>query len=209
MKDLKYNKTDLIEIKSKIDKIINLVSNNLDKFDLYNYKVYDFFDELYKYSKENNINLSYADVYDYLDMEYYFYKDNLKSGNLLKECKEVQFNRTSNLFLINDVINDWLNAEYNIEEYYNEFTLLLYFLEIYNIKDLKEFENKLKTCDKRELINFIYENICNIDSLKDSIDIFKEKIENIIDARINIEKAKKDVNLLNFLEYLETNDIEY
>ena len=142
-------------------------------------------------------------------MEYYFYEDNLKSGNLLKDCKEVQFNRTSNLFLINDVINDWLNAEYNIEEYYNEFTLLLYFLEIYNIKDLKEFENKLKTCDKRELINFIYENICNIDSLKDSIDIFKEKIENIIDARINIEKAKKDVNLLNFLEYLETNDIEY
>ena len=209
MKDLKYNKTDLIAIKGKIDKIINLVSNNLDKFDLYNYKVYDFFDELYKYSKENNINLSYADVYDYLDMEYYFYEDNLKSGNLLKECKEVQFNRTSNLFLINDVINDWLNAEYNIEEYYNEFTLLLYFLEIYNIKDLKEFENKLKTCDKRELINFIYENICNIDSLKDSIDIFKEKIENIIDARINIEKAKKDVNLLNFLEYLKTNDIEY
>ena len=62
MKDLKYNKTDLIAIKGKIDKIINLVSNNLDKFDLYNYKVYDFFDELYKYSKENNINLSYADV---------------------------------------------------------------------------------------------------------------------------------------------------
>ena len=209
MKNFEYNKTDLIAIKGKIDKIINLVSNNLDKFDLYNYKVYDFFDELYKYSKENNINLSYADVYDYLDMEYYFYEDNLKSGNLLKECKEVQFNRTSNLFLINDVINDWLNAEYNIEEYYNEFTLLLYFLEIYNIKDLKEFENKLKTCDKRELINFIYENICNIDSLKDSIDIFKEKIENIIDARINIEKAKKDVNLLNFLEYLKTNDIEY
>lgn len=209
MKDLKYNKTDLIAIKSKIDKIINLVSNNLDKFDLYNYKVYDFFNELYKYSKENNINLSYANVYDYLDMEYYFYEDNLKSGNLLKECKEVQFNRTSNLFLINDVINDWLNAEYNIEEYYNEFTLLLYFLEIYNIKDLKEFENKLKTCDKRELINFIYENICDINSLKDSIDIFKEKIENIIDARINIEKAKKDVNLLNFLEYLKTNDIEY
>lgn len=209
MKNFKYNNNDLIEIKSKIDKIINLVSNNLDKFDLYNYKVYDFFDELYKYSKENNINLSYADVYDYLDMEYYFYEDNLKSGNLLKECKEVQFNRTSNLFLINDVINGRIDAEYNIEEYYNEFTLLLYFLEIYNIKDLKEFENKLKTCDKRELINFIYENICNIDSLKDSIDIFKEKIENIIDARINIEKAKKDVNLLNFLEYLETNDIEY
>lgn len=209
MKNFKYNNNDLIEIKDKINKIINLVSNNLDKFNLYNYKVYDFFDELYKYSKENNINLSYADVYDYLDMEYYFYEDNLKSGNLLKECKEVQFNRTSNLFLINDVINDWLNAEYNIEEYYNEFTLLLYFLEIYNIKDLKEFENKLKTCDKRELINFIYENICNIDSLKDSIDIFKEKIENIIDARINIEKAKKDVNLLNFLEYLKTNDIEY
>ena len=209
MKNFKYNNNDLIEIKDKINKIINLVSNNLDKFNLYNYKVYDFFDELYKYSKENNINLSYADVYDYLDMEYYFYEDNLKSGNLLKECKEVQFNRTSNLFLINDVINDWLNAEYNIEEYYNEFTLLLYFLEIYNIKDLKEFENKLKTCNKRELINFIYENICNIDSLKDSIDIFKEKIENIIDARINIEKAKKDVNLLNFLEYLKTNDIEY
>jgi hypothetical protein len=209
MKNLKYNKTDLIAIKSKIDKIINLVSNNLDKFDLYNYKVYDFFNELYKYSKENNINLSYADVYDYLDMEYYFYEDNLKSGDLLKECKEMQFNRTSKLFLINDVINDWLNAEYNIEEYYNEFTLLLYFLEIYNIKDLKEFENKLKTCDKREIINFIYENICNIDSLKDSIDIFKEKIENIIDARINIEKAKEDVNLLNFLEYLKTNDIEY
>lgn len=209
MKNFKYNNNDLIEIKDKINKIINLVSNNLDKFDLYNYKVYDFFNELYKYSKENNINLSYADVYDYLDMEYYFYEDNLKSGNLLKECKEVQFNRTSNLFLINDVINDWLNAEYNIEEYYNEFTLLLYFLEIYNIKDLKEFENKLKTCDKRELINFIYENICNIDSLKDSIDIFKEKIENIIKARINIEKAKKDVNLLNFLEYLKTNDIEY
>ena len=209
MKNFKYNNNDLIEIKDKINKIINLVSNNLDKFNLYNYKVYDFFDELYKYSKENNINLSYADVYDYLDMEYYFYEDNLKSGNLLKECKEVQFNRTSNLFLINDVINDWLNAEYNIEEYYNEFTLLLYFLEIYNIKDLKEFENKLKTCNKRELINFSYENICNIDSLKDSIDIFKEKIENIIDARINIEKAKKDVNLLNFLEYLKTNDIEY
>ena len=209
MKNFKYNNNDLIEIKDKINKIINLVSNNLDKFNLYNYKVYDFFDELYKYSKENDINLSYTEVYYYLDMEYYFYKDNLKSGNLLKECKEVQFNRTSNLFLINDVINDWLNAEYNIEEYYNEFTLLLYFLEIYNIKDLKEFENKLKTCDKRELINFIYENICNIDSLKDSIDIFKEKIENIIDARINIEKAKKDVNLLNFLEYLKTNDIEY
>ena len=68
---------------------------------------------------------------------------------------------------------------------------------------------RLKYCDKKDLIDFIYTYICSVDSLKESIEYFKEQIQDIINARKNIENYKSLCNLENYLEYLEANEMEF
>lgn len=43
MKEIKYTKEDLKNIEKEVNNLIELVESNLDKFSLYNYKIYNFF----------------------------------------------------------------------------------------------------------------------------------------------------------------------
>lgn len=118
MKDLKYTKNDLLEIEKEVNNLIELIETNLDKFSLYNYKVYSFFDELYRYSreigKEGNIN----NVYSFLEDTWDVWEQDEKYENLLENCTEHQYNRTSSRYL----------TRYIIRIRYKQYLLYFWFL---------------------------------------------------------------------------------
>ena len=207
MKNIKYTKENLIEIEKEINVIIELIENNKNYLTLYDYKVPDFFNDIYNYIIKNDLKIENLEdkIQDYLDMSWDIYLEDSKLMNLLNNCEENFIDLISKHYLTNDIINDRIDENWNIEYDYNEFTQLLYFLDIKDIKEIKYFFTRLKNCDKIELIDFIYTYICSIDSLKESIEYFKERIQDIINARKNIESYKNNCNLEDFLLYLELN----
>lgn len=208
MKNLKYTKENLIEIEKEINVIIELIENNKNYLTLYDYKVPDF---LMIFIIKNDLKIENLEdkIQDYLDMSWNIYSEDSKLMNLLNNCEENFIDLTSKHYLTNDIINDRIEENWNIEYDYNEFTQLLYFLDIKDIKEIKYFFTRLKNCDKIELIDFIYTYICSIDSLKESIKYFKERIQDIINARKNIESYKNNCNLKDFLDYLNLNEMEF
>ena len=162
---------------------------------------------LYNYIIKNDLKIENLEdkIQDYLDMSWNIYSEDSKLMNLLNNCEENFIDLTSKHYLTNDIINDRIDEYWNIEYDYNEFTQLLYFLDIKDIKEIKYFFTRLKNCNKIELVDFIYTYICSIDSLKESIKYFKERIQDIINARKNIESYKNNCNLEDFLLYLELN----
>ena len=211
MKEIRYTKNDLLEIEKEVNNLIELIENNKSYLGLYDYKVHDFFSEVYKYISENNLKIENLEdiIQDYLDMSWYLYSEDCKNLNLLNNCEENPIGWTSKRYLTNDIINDRIDKDWNIESDYNEFTQLLYFLDIKDFKEMKYFFTRLKNCDKKELVDFIYTYICYIDSLKESIEYFKEQIQDIINARKNIENYKNNCNLEDFLLYSELNEMEF
>lgn len=210
MKDLKYTKEELRELEKEINVIIELIENNKNYLDLYDYKVHDFFSDVYNYIVKNDLKAENLEdkIQDYLNMSWDIYSEDCKILNLLNNCEENSIGWTSKHYLTNDIINDRIDENWNIESDYNEFTQLLYFLDIKDIKEMKYFFTRLKNCDKKDLINFIYTYICSVDSLKESIEYFKEQIQDIINARKNIENYKNNCNLEDFLLYSELTEME-
>ena len=216
MKEIKYTKEDLKNIEKEVNNLIELVESNLDKFSLYNYKVYKFFDELYKYSqkigKEGNIN----NVYRFLEDTWDVWEQDEKYENLLENCTEHQYNRTSSRYLTNYLITDYthnVNLEnrkhYNYDVDLNSFTGFLYQLDVINICCIGDFWKNLKKCNKVHLCLYIQEYVYSVNDFIRDIKEVTEYVTDIIQARENIENYKNLCNLENYLDYLEVNEMEF
>lgn len=217
MKEIKYTKENLIEIEKEVNKLIELVESNLDKFSLYNYKVYDFFDELYKcYKKKMGKDYDIDSVYSFLESTWDIWEQDRDYENLLENCTEHQYNRTSSRYLTNYLITYYIqDVNLNNKEYYNydinlnSFTGFLYEIGINNICCIGNFWNNLKNVNKSQLCRYIQEYVYSVDSFIKDIQECKEYIQDFIIARENIEHYKNMCNLDNYLDYLETNEIEF
>lgn len=216
MKDLKYTKNDLLEIEKEVNTLIELVESNLDKFSLYNYKVYSFFDELYRYSrkigKEGNIN----NVYSFLEDTWDVWEQDEKYENLLENCTEHQYNRTSSRYLTNYLITDYTHdvnlknkKHYNYDVDLNSFTGILYELDINNICCISDFWDNLKKANKTSLCRYIQDYVYSVNDFIKDIKEVTEYVTDIIQARENIENYKSLCNLENYLEFLENNEMEF
>lgn len=216
MKDLKYTKENLIEIEKEVNKLIELVESNLDKFSLYNYKVYNFFDELYKHSKKIGKDYNLDNVYSFLESNWDLWEQDEKYENLLNNCKEYQYARISSRYLTNYLITDYTHDvnlknknHYNYDMNLNSFTGMLYELDIHNIFCIGDFWKNLKECNKSQLCIYIQEYVWSIDSFIKDIQECIEYITDIIQARENIENYKSLCNLENYLDYIELNEMEF
>lgn len=216
MKDLKYTKNDLLEIEKEVNTLIELIETNLDKFSLYNYKVYSFFDELYRYSreigKEGNIN----NVYSFLEDTWDVWEQDEKYENLLENCTEHQYNRTSSRYLTNYLITDYTHdvnlknkKHYNYDVDLNSFTGILYELDINNICCISDFWDNLKKANKTSLCRYIQDYVYSVNDFIKDIKEVTEYVTDIIQARENIENYKSLCNLENYLEFLENNEMEF
>lgn len=110
MKEIRYTKNNLLEIEKEINILIELVESNLDKFSLYNYKVYNFFDELYKHSQKIGKEYDVDNVYAFLESNWDLWEQDEKYENLLENCKEYQYARTSSRYLTNYLITDYIHS---------------------------------------------------------------------------------------------------
>lgn len=216
MKEIRYTKNDLLEIEKEVNKLIKLVKSNLDKFSLYNYKVYDFFDELYNYSKEVGKDYNLDNVYSFLESNYDLWEQDEKYENLLENCTEHQYNRTSSRYLTNYLITDYTHdvnlknrKHYNYDVDLNSFTGMLYELDINNICCISDFFENLKNANKTSLCRYIQDYVYSVDSFIKDIQECKEYIQDFINARNNIESYKSLCNLENYLDYLENNEMEF
>lgn len=216
MKNLKYTKNDLLEIEKEVNKLIELIENNLDKFSLYNYKVYSFFDELYHYSREIGKDYDVQNVYNYIDTIWSEWEEDRDRENLLENCTEHPYGRTSSCYLTNYLITDYTHdvnlknkEHYNYDTTLNSFTGMLYELDIHNIFCIGDFWKNLKECNKSQLCIYIQEYIWSIDSFIKDIQECIEYITDIIQARENIENYKSLCNLENYLDYIELNEMEF
>ena len=216
MKEIKYTKEDLKNIEKEINTLIKLVESNLDKFSLYNYKVYSFFDELYKYSQKIGKDYNLDNVYRFLEDTWDVWEQDEKYENLLGYCTEHQYNRTSSRYLTNYLINDYthnVNLEnrkhYNYDVDLNSFTGMLYELDINNICCISDFFENLKNANKTSLCRYIQDYVYSVDSFIKDIQECKEYIQDFINARDNIESYKSLCNLENYLEYIENNEMEF
>lgn len=216
MKNLKYTKNDLLEIEKEVNTLIELINSNLDKFTLYNYKVYNFFDELYHYSreigKEGNIN----NVYSFLEDTWDVWEQDEKYENLLENCTEHQYNRTSSRYLTNYLITDYTHdvnlknkKHYNYDVDLNSFTGILYELDINNICCISDFWDNLKKANKTSLCRYIQDYVYSVNDFIKDIKEVTEYVTDIIQARENIENYKSLCNLENYLEFLENNEMEF
>lgn len=216
MKEIKYTKENLIEIEKEVNKLIELIENNLDKFSLYNYKVYNFFDELYNYSQKIGKNYNIDNVYSFLESNWDIWEQDRDYENLLENCTEHQYNRTSSMYLTNYLINDYTHdvnlknkKHYNYDVDLNSFTGMLYELDINNICCIADFWENLKKCNKTSLCRYIQDYVYSVDSFIRDIQECKEYIQDFINARDNIESYKSLCNLQDYLEYLENNEMEF
>jgi hypothetical protein len=216
MKEIRYTKNDLLEIEKEVNNLIELINSNLDKFTLYNYKVYDFFNELYKHSQKINKDYNLDNVYSFLESNWDIWEQDKKYENLLENCKEYQYNRTSSRYLTNYIITDYTHdvnlknkKHYNYDTTLNSFTGFLYEIGIINICCISDFWENLKKSNKSQLCLYIQEYVYSInDFIKDIKEVI-EYIQDFIKARENIENYKSLCNLENYLEYLELNEMEF
>lgn len=216
MKNLKYTKENLIEIEKEVNKLIELVESNLDKFSLYNYKVYSFFDELYHYSQEIGKDYDVQNVYSFIDTIWSEWEEDRDREDLLENCTEHPYNRTSSCYLTNYLITDYTHKSnlknkkyYNYDVDLNSFTGMLYELDINNICCIADFWENLKNANKTSLCRYIQDYVYSVnDFIKDIKEVI-EYVTDIIQARENIENYKSLCNLENYLDYLENNEMEF
>ena len=216
MKEIKYTKEDLKNIEKEINTLIELVESNLDKFSLYNYKVYNFFDELYKYSQKIGKDYNINNVYSFLEDTWDVWEQDEKYENLLENCTEHQYNRTSSRYLTNYLITDYTHdvnlknkKHYNYDVDLNSFTGILYELDINNICCISDFWDNLKKANKTSLCRYIQDYVYSVNDFIKDIKEVTEYVTDIIQARENIENYKSLCNLENYLEFLENNEMEF
>lgn len=216
MKEIKYTKEDLKNIEKEINTLIELVESNLDKFSLYNYKVYNFFDKLYKYSQKIGKDYNINNVYSFLEDTWDVWEQDEKYENLLENCTEHQYNRTSSRYLTNYLITDYTHdvnlknkKHYNYDVDLNSFTGILYELDINNICCISDFWDNLKKANKTSLCRYIQDYVYSVNDFIKDIKEVTEYVTDIIQARENIENYKSLCNLENYLEFLENNEMEF
>lgn len=216
MKNLKYTKENLLEIEKEVNILIELINSNLDKFTLYNYKVYDFFDELYNHSQKIGKDYNLDNVYSFLESNWDLWEQEEKYENLLENCNEYQYNRTSSRYLTNYIITDYTHdvnlknkKHYNYDTTLNSFTGFLYEIGINNIFCIADFWDNLENANKISLCIYIQDYVYSVDSFIRDIKEVIEYIQDYIKARENIESYKNLCNLENYLDYLEVNEMEF